>query len=97
VDFQEVVNVTEYGDCSGDSDINPQGDAHEATGGARSLLAAAMRLATWPCGKSVDAAVIAYFAERHIRRLVPLAFLSPEDQSGDRRRHRSRQLRAPAC
>jgi hypothetical protein len=56
VNFQEA-NVTEHGDCSGDSDINPQGDAHfvlpgdEVTGGARSLLAA-LRLATWPCGKS---------------------------------------------
>jgi hypothetical protein len=58
VNFQEVANVTERGDCSGESDINPQGDAHfalpgdEVTAGARSLLAAALRLATWPCGKS---------------------------------------------
>ena len=30
VNFQEVANVTEHGDCSGDSDVYPQGDAHFA-------------------------------------------------------------------
>jgi hypothetical protein len=51
VDFQEVANVIEHGECSGDSDSNPQDDAHFALPGdeltgAPFLLAAAVRLAT---------------------------------------------------
>jgi hypothetical protein len=46
VDFQEVANVIEHGECSGDSDINPQDDAHFELTGAPFLLAAAARLPT---------------------------------------------------
>jgi hypothetical protein len=48
VNFQEVVNVTEHDDCSGDSDINPQGDAHFALPGDAAARAQFLS-PPWPC------------------------------------------------